>query len=132
MSATFLAEVSLAADPRLIRGVRLLISSLAADRGLSMDEIEDLKLAVQEACVNRLALGLAQDRLRIEIRDDQNTLVIAVSGDRPGPGNEDEEAALGLSLAEALVDGVWTEDVGGTERVVLRKSLSPPPVGPAS
>ncbi len=132
MSATFLAEVSLAADPRLIRGVRLLISSLAADRGLSMDEIEDLKLAVQEACVNRLALGLAQDRLRIEIRAEEGALVIGVSGDRPGPGNEDEEAALGLSLAEALVDGVSIEDASGTERVVLRKSLPPSPAGSAS
>lgn len=132
MSSTFLAEVSLAADPRSVRAARLLISSLAADRGLSVDEIEDLKLAVQEACVSRLALGLARERLRIEVEFQQGALVISVSGDQPGPGEGDEEAALGLALAEALVDEVAVTEAPDGERVVLRKRTPAAPTGPAA
>ncbi len=123
MSSTFLAEVSLAADPRLIRTARLVVSSLAADQGFSVDDIEDLKLAVQEACVSRLALGVAHERVRIELWLDGTSLLIQVSGDRPGEGEEDEEASLGLSLAEALVDELRIEDAPGAQRVLLRKGL---------
>ncbi|MBD3176961.1 MAG: hypothetical protein GF320_17440 [Armatimonadia bacterium] len=123
MSDASLAQISLAADPKLLRAARLMVSSLAADRGFTMDDMEDLKLAVQEACANRLALGLAQDRIHARVSELGGMLMVEVWGDRPGTGEANEEADYGLALAEALVDELAIEDGPDAQRIVLRKRM---------
>jgi serine/threonine-protein kinase RsbW len=123
MSDASLAQISLAADPKLLRAARLMVSSLAADRGFAMDDMEDLKLAVQEACANRLALGLAQDRIHARVSELGGMLMVEVWGDRPGTGEVNEEADYGLALAEALVDELAIEDRPDAQRIVLRKRM---------
>jgi serine/threonine-protein kinase RsbW len=124
MSMSHLVELALAPQPELLRAVRLVISSVAADLGFSMEEMEDLKLAVQEACSTRIVLGLAHDVLRVAVGQSGPTgLVIEVSGDQVGDGSPDEEAQWGLDLAAALVDS-WEvrHDEAGVQILSLSKS----------
>lgn len=125
MDNAFLAELVLAPKPELLRAARLVISSIAADLGFSMDEMEDLKLAVQEACGTRLSLGLVADALRVTVsQDGRSGLTIRVAGDTPGAGEPDDEACWGTDLARALVDDLTVEDRAGIEVLVLSKSVS--------
>lgn len=123
MSVTRSVELSLSPEPELLRAVRLVISSIAADLGYSFEDMEDLKLAVQEACTTRLSLGLAQEALHVVVRFGAGRdLVVEVSGDTPGGGPiEDEEAQWGLDLAGALVDSLEVTEVGGIEVLRLTK-----------
>jgi len=121
MSGRTLVELRVAPDAELLRSARLVVSSLAADRGFSLEEIEDLKLAVQEACASRLLLGLARSTVSVTIGDEAG-LTIEVSGDVEGSGEPNEDAAMCLALAEALVDEYTVRRKDGVERIVLRKA----------
>jgi serine/threonine-protein kinase RsbW len=121
MSGRTLVELKVAPDAELLRSARLVVSSLAADRGFSLEEIEDLKLAVQEACASRLLFGLAGTAVHVTVID-EGGLTVEVFGDRSGSGEPDEDAAMGLVLAEALVDEFTVREEDGIERIVLRKA----------
>ncbi len=122
MEDLFLAELTLAPRPELLRAARLVISSVAADLGFSMEEMEDLKLAVQEACGTRLSLGLAEDALRLTVRQQgARGLIVEVRGDRAGAGEPDDEARWGLDLARALVDDLTVATEADVEVLVLTK-----------
>lgn len=61
-----MVELSLPADTRHLRMARLAASGLGADLGLSLDEIEELRLAVGEACA--LLVDHAADASRLVLR----------------------------------------------------------------
>jgi serine/threonine-protein kinase RsbW len=126
MSTSHLVDLVLAPQPELLRAVRLVISSVAADLGFSMEEMEDLKLAVQEACSTRIVLGLAHETLRVSVgQGGPNCLVVEVSGDQSGDGSPDEEAQWGLDLASALVDTWETRhDASGIQILSLSKAAA--------
>jgi len=121
MSGRFVAELRLAGDPALLRGARLLVSSVATDLGFSLDEIEDLKLAVQEMCGTRFALGLVRESLSVTLRDADGRLEVTVAGDVPGAGTECDEAQWGMDLAEALADEFREDESGGIRCLILAK-----------
>ncbi len=121
MSGRLVAELRLAGDPALLRSARLLVSSVAADLGFSMDEIEDLKLAVQEMCGTRFALGLVRERLTLTLREADGALEVTVEGDVAGAGEECDEAQWGLDLAQALADAFREEESDGIRRLILTK-----------
>jgi serine/threonine-protein kinase RsbW len=125
MDDAFLVELVLAPKPELLRAARLVISSVAADLGFSMEEMEDLKLAVQEACGTRLSLGLVTGALRVTVsQSGADSLRVRVAGDMPGTGEPDDEASWGLDLARALVDDLAVEDSAGIEVLVLTKAAN--------
>jgi anti-sigma regulatory factor (Ser/Thr protein kinase) len=129
-------------EPRLLGTVRLVVGIVARKAGMDDEGIEDLKVAVSEACavavadLNRAArpdpieldLHEAADRLGIEVRDrapstSRLTAVSAVDG-------EVDDRQLGLALVGALVDDLAIADLeGGGSRTSfsLRRGPEPPP-----
>ncbi|NCO43210.1 MAG: anti-sigma B factor RsbW [Armatimonadetes bacterium CG_4_10_14_3_um_filter_66_18] len=120
-------------DAEYIRIVRLALAGLGARLKFPYDDIEDIKLAVSEACNNAVlhATGAGgvvvrctqtPDSLEIEVRD-QGAGLSAALGARP-PAEELSENGLGLFLMQALMDEVALEPTeGGGTRVNLRKRL---------
>ena len=133
-------------EPRLLGTVRLVVGIVARKAGMDDEAIEDLKVAVSEACavavgdLNRVGspdlveLDLVEgaDRLGIEVRDR------APAADRqPHASDADgeidlDDRQLGLALVDALVDDLR---IGALEGGGSRTSFSlrcgpelPPPL----
>ncbi|HYM70908.1 MAG TPA: ATP-binding protein [bacterium] len=109
-------EVTIPARAEFVSVVRLTTAAVAARQGLMYDEIEDLKIAVSEACTSLITAGVAPGSalvVRFALRLD--ALEVSVDGRGPGivldPGASDGDAALdegrlGVFLMQCLVDEV--------------------------
>ncbi|MDQ1356528.1 MAG: serine/threonine-protein kinase RsbW [Acidimicrobiaceae bacterium] len=130
-------ELEIPASPEYIAIARLVVSSIVSSRrNLPDDRIDDLKLAVSEACTNAIeAYGpnLAEDgageRVRILVQDDDEKLEVDVADSGPGfdpddlpthppvtdPERLNFERGLGIPLIRTLVDDVqFVSSPGGT------------------
>ncbi|MCU1370309.1 MAG: Anti-sigma factor [Ilumatobacteraceae bacterium] len=80
-------ELNLPADPRLLRVARLTVASVAADLPLTLEDVEDLRIAVDELAA--LAIdGCGPDAtLQLQIAADERavTVVGRVAGAGPFP-----------------------------------------------
>jgi serine/threonine-protein kinase RsbW len=101
--------------------VRLAVSSLAAKSGFDIEAIEDIKVAVSEACSNilchsqiheehiyRVECTLHDDRLEIAVVDDGKGFDIS-SYKEPVPDPDPESVTaggLGIFIIRALMDDV--------------------------
>jgi serine/threonine-protein kinase RsbW len=125
-------QLEIPARPEYIAIARLVVSSAASSRrNLPDDRIDDLKLAVSEACTNAIeAYGWntdgdrdrdrAHERVRILVQDDDEKLEVAVADNGPGfnlndlpihppvtdPDRLNFERGLGIPLIRTLVDEV--------------------------
>jgi serine/threonine-protein kinase RsbW len=117
-------ELEIPASPELIAIVRLIVASLAsARRALAEDRVDDLKLAVSEACTNAIeAHGAVNSTLpvRIEVWEAPDRMEIRIEDRGPGfdpdalpshppvtdPQRLNFERGLGIPLMRSLVDVV--------------------------
>lgn len=117
--------LTIPAKPDYVGIVRLAVSGIANRMGFSYDEIEDLKLAVSEACTNavdhayvggegdiEVSYRLFPDRLEIQVIDRGNSFNVSEVEKRTGPisiessMNAVRERGLGLFLMKTLMDDV--------------------------
>ena len=132
-------ELEIPARPEFVALVRLVVSSVASTRRLLADErIDDLKLAVSEACTNAIeahdALAVSEhvvvrltegdDRLEINI-DDQGAGFDPHTLPEHPPVTDPErlnfERGLGIPLIRTLVDelDITSSDEGTAVRIVM-------------
>lgn len=100
--------------------VRLLVASLGADAGFSVDEIDDLKLAVSEVftLLTETAPRESQHRAHLSLLIDDTSFVIEL-------GNDRASAPIELDpLASAILSSVTDEHDVGQARVRLVKRLT--------
>ncbi|MBI3909597.1 MAG: ATP-binding protein [Armatimonadetes bacterium] len=115
-------EMTIPARPEYVGVARLAILGVASRMRFSYDEVEDIRLAVGEACANaiermnrpgspgatiRLRCLVEPQRLSIEVTDS------APQRDRPPPSAETpvlDEAQLGGVLIRILMDEVESQD----------------------
>lgn len=126
-------ELDVPAQPEYVAVVRLFVSSLASTRRLLSDErLDDLKLAVSEACTNAIeSYGTVPFEKRVVIRWKEGDDFCEVSVEDSGPGFDPErlpehppvtdpsrlhfERGLGIPLIRTLVDEVsFVPSTGGT------------------
>ncbi|MEJ7584921.1 MAG: ATP-binding protein [Acidimicrobiales bacterium] len=95
-------RLSLPAEPEFARLARLAVGGLASRVGFDYDEVEDLRIAVSEAC--SLLIGPAPSRATVTLvfRLGADGMEIDVTGGhRPTPVGTD---ALSGQILEAVVD----------------------------
>jgi serine/threonine-protein kinase RsbW len=132
------------AEAEYVDLARLTLYGVASKMGFSYEDIEDMKVAVSEACNNavlhaygaapgvmEIGFGVCPDGLRITVKDDGVSFDSAAENgvsSAPLAGksiDEIEAGGLGLYLMQALMDEVevMTRPGAGTE-VVLTKRLA--------
>ncbi len=115
---------------------RLAVAAVASRLRFSVDEIEDIKLAIAEACTNSIQSAGGLDAGVIEIVCDarEDELRVTVRDSSPGPhleavpGSgfpEGRTEELGVFLIRALMDQVdYTSDPRRGSQLVMTKRVS--------
>jgi serine/threonine-protein kinase RsbW len=134
-------ELEIPARAEFVALARLVVSSFASTSfGLEDDRIDDLKIAVSEACTNAIeAHDAAETDERVFIRCDDNEGHLEVRIEDRGRGFDPEtlpehppvtdptrlkfERGLGIPLIRSLVDDldITSSDEGTKVRIVMRR-----------
>lgn len=122
-------ELLFPADPRLVRVARLVASGVATTAGFDVEEVEDLRIAVDEVCAALLEGGSGR-RLRLQFNvDDNEVRVIGSTPASSGGSFEDERLKLSRQILAVVVDEHSIEADHGEVHVRLRKRRSEDAVG---
>ena len=114
-------ELTLPADARLVRLARLVASGVATAAGFDVEEVEDLRIAVDELCG---ALVEGSDGTPLHVRFELGTEEVAVVGSTTSAGVAQlDPQRLGLSrqILEVVADSHDVLEDGGALRVELHK-----------
>ena len=126
--------------PEYIDLVRLTLYGIASKMNFSFEEIEDMKVAVSEACNNSVlhAYGgedgmievqftSSNEELTITVRDFGRSFIMAESKESAtmhGKSiDEIQSGGLGLYLMQALMDRVVVQQEGGTVVILTKKRM---------
>jgi serine/threonine-protein kinase RsbW len=111
-----LLKFSLPGKPEYLGVVRLAVSSIANCAAFDIESIEDIKVAVSEACMNVVRHGSSEELCyEVECRIERDRFIVLVSdccggyntNDYLEPCLEDpKENGLGLFIIKALMDEV--------------------------
>ncbi len=99
-------EIRLAvpAAPAFARLARLTVAGLATRIGFTYDEVEDLRIAVGEACSLLVGTGAHPGAIELVFRVRPASLDITVTGNDAGDPRETADAGLSRQILEAVVD----------------------------
>ncbi len=107
-------NLEISSNPEYVSIIRLTTSGIANKVGFCIEDIEDIKVAVSEACTNaikhsedskvKLIFTMIENGLQIEIKDKGKGYNLESI---PKPDlNEPKESGLGLFIIDALMDEV--------------------------
>jgi serine/threonine-protein kinase RsbW len=126
-------KLTIPCKPEYVSTVRLTVSSVASRAGFDIEAIEDIKVAVSEACSNIInhSLLCGEDDYRVICIVDKDKMEISVEDDGAGFNIEEYtspvqgeigERGLGLFLIRALMDEtkVLSELGKGTEFQMIK------------
>lgn len=125
-------RMELPANPEYVSVARMTVFAISNMIGFNIEEIEDIKVALSEACTNaikhsqkdifQLNFEIGKDRLDIEVTDEGVGYVIKDLSE-PDPENP-KENGLGLFIIKAFMDDVEIEsNVGKGTRICMTKIL---------
>ncbi|OAS17331.1 anti-sigma B factor RsbW [Paenibacillus oryzisoli] len=119
--------------------VRLSLYGVATKLGFSYEDIEDMKVAVSEACNNAIlhanpgdtgghidiSYELSDDALRVKVKDNGTSYGASSESRQTGPftgtmPSELTSGGLGIYLMEALMDEVLVDTTSGTEVTLVK------------
>lgn len=101
-------ELTLPAQQNMMLVLRLTTAGVIARAGLTVDRMDDVKLAVEEACSCLIGAPCAPARLCLRFSEDEQGLKIRVCAEQgcglPTVGEDEREVVE--CILESLVDGV--------------------------
>lgn len=114
-TAADVVELALPLDHRHASTVRVVAAALGADAGFHVDEIDDLRLAVDEAVAAVVAAtptdtsppdgdATAAGRLVLQFEAERGAVTIRVTRTPPVPLARDDVDSLALRIIEAVAD----------------------------
>ena len=100
------AEVvlTLPAVPEFVRLARLTCAGLATRIGMGYDEVEDLRIAVGEACSMLIGDGTRSGSLSLRFVLVPDAVSVEVTGDLTGAPGTDVDTSLSDQILDAVVD----------------------------
>lgn len=115
------AELVLPAESAYVAVLRMTTAGLAARLDFTLDDIEDLRMAVGEACGLVLDGAPTSGRLRCTYRLGEGRLDIAVSADHPDGKGPDKDS-FGWQVLTALVDDLSAATDDGQRKITFAVS----------
>ena len=119
-------RLTLPTSPHLLRVARLTAAGLAGRLGFSFDEIEDVKIAVDELCFAMVGTRGGEGNLTLDYRLDGDGIIIEGASDMPAPPRGDATGDLSDLILSAVVDDYEVSSVDGSMRFRLRKRRTAP------
>jgi len=121
------SEIRLSVPARVdyVHVLRSVVASVAAKLDFSYDDIEDLRLAVDEACAYLLALRDQPQVLTLAItpRDDTVDVVASVDGAESAELERGLQSSMVWHLLGALTDEARFEELSGQPGIRFKKSV---------
>lgn len=114
-------KMEISANPEYVSIIRLTTSGIANKVGFCLDDIEDLKVAISEACTNAIKHSL-EDRFTIIYTMIEKGLTIEIIDNGKGYNTKEvsepdldnlKESGMGLFIIESLMDKVNVESIEG-------------------
>jgi serine/threonine-protein kinase RsbW len=128
-AAADVVELSIPVRADLVVLARLTAATVASRSGFDVEEIEDLRLAVDELCVSLVGEG-SEGRLALRfVRADDDIEVTCTyhpESDQDGATTGFSSDGLSARILDALVDEHGMDGGDGNQRVWLRKRRSRP------
>ena len=127
-----LVEISVPNRPEFLRVVRLLVSGYASRWPISIDEVENIKVAVSEACNSAIQTSAESDReeyIKIKCWHENKQLVFEVkdktsTAETLAEEMELEERGLGMLLIRTLMDAVDVKAKPGKgSKITMKKYI---------
>jgi serine/threonine-protein kinase RsbW len=123
-------ELSLAADAQMLFLARMTAAAVASRADFDLEQVEDLRLAIDELCVRLMNAGAGAARISLVFQWDASELdVLGTLVPEGGPTRNGHHASAvdsGISyelserILDALVDGHGDDIVGGVHRAWLQ------------
>jgi hypothetical protein len=115
------------ATPELLLVARLTAAGLASRLGFSFDEIEDVKIAVDELCFALVGTKGRDGSLTLVYQLQADSLVIEGTGEFPGQDVQSTTSELSELILSAVVDDHEVSHADGSVRFRLIKRRIPRP-----
>lgn len=126
-------NLSLPCKPEYVSIARLTASFVANQMGFNIEAIEDIKLAVGEACNNAVLHSGDSSTYQLELKNMENSLIIEVKDSGRGfdieaykaPELEQlQENGLGLFIIKSLMDDVEIQTLEGNgTKIIMSKDV---------
>jgi hypothetical protein len=125
LTSTDTVRVRIPASPVYLRVVRLVVADLASRLGFTIDEIEDLKIGVDELVAYMTGSQGREGTLEIEFSVDQERIEINGKGHfLPGSRVRTELTDFSRTILETVTDSASLEQLDGTPIFNLVKTKS--------
>lgn len=117
-------ELELAADPALLAAARLFAAAAARAAGCDDDAVEDVRLAVSEACARSMRGATGRERVSVAARIASDGVAFVVDGPAGARDDDIDE----LDLVAALFPSSSTSETDGRTTVRFDARAGLPPV----
>ena len=122
LPATEAVRVSVPARSDFVHVLRSVTAAVAGRMPLSLDDVDDLRLAVDESCARLLSIGGEPQTFRLDLRAMPGRLEVVVSVDVVAPWPPDDfEDTLAWRVLGALAEHVRFEHWNGTPAIRIVK-----------
>jgi serine/threonine-protein kinase RsbW len=120
--------ISFPARSEFVRVARLAASGVVSIAGWTVDDVEDFRLAVSEACAHLLAPPSDATTLTLRITLNGRDADVVVAADVSGPPDGRVPETLAREVVSALGENVSFDGVDGKAAVRFTKRPAPPGV----
>lgn len=120
-------ELKVPAQQSMMLVLRLTTAGVVARAGLTVDRLDDVKLAVEEACSCLMDSENPPERICLRFSQEDGNLMIRICGDGccDESGMDEDEANVVRCILETLVDGVSArKNSEGIGMIELRVALN--------
>lgn len=133
-------SLTIPADATYVDIVRLTLYGIASKAGFSYEEIEDMKVAVSEACTNAIlhayedrhsgmidiSFTLEDNSMHISIKDygrsfEYEPSLVSTAALHHKPLEKIASGGLGIFMMQALMDSVEVRSNAGTEIILMKR-----------